>query len=150
MTVLPTTKEASFFERAKEHLNRRELGPDKAPGSRRHTPHTEFLKCLHLYGAGILSKDELLLLLRTLFMQGHAPKSGANANGGINNQRIAIAANQLLKEFEEVRYKETKYFALPSFDLSKPILLSFQSFLYHVDHMQDSNLLSKISQNTEP
>ncbi len=101
--VEPTTKEAAFFERAKEHLNRRELGPDKAPGSRRHTPHTEFLKCLHLYGAGILSKDELLLLLRTLFVQGHAPKSGVNASGGMTFQHIANDANKLLAEFEEVR-----------------------------------------------
>jgi len=100
--VEPTTKEATFFERAKEHLSRKELGPDKSPGSRRHTPHTEFLKCLHLYGAGILSKDELLLLLRHLFMQGHAPKSGVNASGGMNFTYIAKAADKLLKEFEEL------------------------------------------------
>ena len=100
--IQPTTKEASFFERAKNHLMQKELAPDKAPGTRRHTPHAEFLKCLHLYGAGILSKDELILLLRSLFMQGHAPKSGANASGGITYHHIADAANKLIKEFEQV------------------------------------------------
>lgn len=100
--VQPTTSEAAFFERACEHLNRKELAPDKPPGSRRHTPHTEFLKCLHLYGSGILSKEELILLLRGLFLQGHAPKSGANAGGGASNPAIATAAGELLKEFEEL------------------------------------------------
>lgn len=100
--VQPTTKEASFFERAKEHLMRKELASDKSPGTRRHTPQSEFLKCLHLYGGGILSKDELLLLLRSLFMQGHAPKSGANASGGTNKPQIAAAANKLMKEFEKL------------------------------------------------
>lgn len=98
----PTTKEAAFFERAREHLHSKELAPDKPPGSRRHTPHTEFLKCLHLFGSGILNKEELLLLLRGLFIQGHAPKSGANAGGGASNPIIAVAATELLKEFEEL------------------------------------------------
>ena len=100
--IQPTTKEAAFFERARLHLNRKELAPDKPPGSRRHTPHTEFLKCLHLFGSGILNKEELLLLLRGLFFQGHAPKSGANAGGGASNPIIARAATKLLREFEEV------------------------------------------------
>jgi histone deacetylase complex regulatory component SIN3 len=98
----PTTAETAFFERAKRHLNRRELAPDKPSGSRRHTPYTEFLKCMHLYGAGVLNKDELVLLLRGLFMQGHAPKSGVNAGGGASNPSIANDAQDLLKEFEEV------------------------------------------------
>jgi paired amphipathic helix protein Sin3a len=98
----PTTAEAAFFERAKLHLNRKELAPDKPPGSRRHTPYTEFLKCLHLFGAGILSKDELVLLLKGLFMQGHAPKSGSNAGGGASNPAVANDAQELLREFEEI------------------------------------------------
>jgi histone deacetylase complex regulatory component SIN3 len=101
----PTTAETSFFDRAKRHLNRRELAPDKPTGSRvRHTPYAEFLKCLHLYAAGVLNKDELILLLRGLFMQGHAPKSGVNAGGGASNPSIATDAHELLKEFEEVRH----------------------------------------------
>ena len=102
LPLQPTTTEAAFFERARAHLNRKELAPDKPPGSRRHTPHTEFLKCLHLFGAGILNKEELLLLLRGLFMQGHAPKSGANAGGAVTNPLVATAATELLREFEEV------------------------------------------------
>lgn len=100
--VQPTTTEAAFFDRAREHLNRKELGPDKPPGSRRHTPHAEFLKCLHLFGAGILNKDELLLLVRGLFHQGHAPKSGVNAGGSAGNPDIAIDAEQLINEFKQV------------------------------------------------
>jgi paired amphipathic helix protein Sin3a len=100
--VQPTTAEAAFFERAKLHLHRKELMPDKPPNSRRHNPYTEFLKCLHLYGAGILNKEELVLLLRGLFMQGHAPKSGSNAGGGASNPAVANDAQELLREFEEI------------------------------------------------
>jgi histone deacetylase complex regulatory component SIN3 len=106
LPVQPTTAETVFFDKAKRHLNRRELAPDKPSGTRRHTPHTEFLKCLHLYGGGVLNKDELMLLLRGLFVQGHAPKSGANAGGGASNPSIANDAHELLKEFEQVRPKK--------------------------------------------
>lgn len=102
LATQPTTAESAFFERAKLHLNRKELAPDKPPGSRRHTPYTEFLKCLHLFGAGILTKEELVLLLRGLFMQGHAPKSGVNAGGGASNPAVANDAQELLREFEEI------------------------------------------------
>ena len=102
LPVQSTTAEAAFFERAKLHLRRKELAPDKPPGSRRHTPYTEFLKCLHLFGANILTKEELVLLLRGLFMQGHAPKSGVNAGGGACNPAVANDAQELLREFEEV------------------------------------------------
>lgn len=100
----PSTSETVFFEKAKRHLNRKELMPDKPSATRvRHTPYMEFLKCLHLFGAGVLNKDELILLLRGLFMQGHAPKSGVNMGGGAGNPAIANDAQELLKEFEEVR-----------------------------------------------
>lgn len=102
----PTTKEAAFFEKARFHLQRKELGPDKPPGSRRHTPHAEFLKLLHLFGAGILTRKELLLLTKTLFTQGHAPKSGG---GGANNPQVAHAANLLVKEFEELMIARGPY-----------------------------------------
>jgi len=95
----PTTKEAAFFERVRFHLNKKELGPDKPPGSRRHTPHAEFLKLLHLFGAGIVNKEELMILVRTLFTQGHAPKSGT---GGANNPYVLHAANILMREFEQL------------------------------------------------
>jgi hypothetical protein len=97
-------KEETFFSRAKTHLNLRELSPDKPAGSRRHTPYAEFLKCLHLYGAGILNREELVLLLKSLFEQGHAPKTGANAGGGKWNTKIAKAAAELLAEFESVSH----------------------------------------------
>jgi len=102
LPIQPTVSETVFFQRAKRHLNRRELAPDKPSGTRRHTPYTEFLKCLHLFGTGVLNKDELLLLLRGLFVQGHAPKSGANAGGGAQNPDVASEAHSLLREFEQI------------------------------------------------
>ncbi|CAJ1934324.1 unnamed protein product [Cylindrotheca closterium] len=102
LPIQPTVSETVFFQRAKRHLNRRELAPDKPSGTRRHTPYTEFLKCLHLFATGVLNKDELLLLLRGLFVQGHAPKSGAHAGGGAQNPDVASEAHNLLREFEQI------------------------------------------------
>ena len=102
--VQPNTAETDFFEKTKKHLNRKELAADRPSATRvRHTPHMEFLKCLHLFGAGVLNKEELILLLRGLFMQGHAPKSGVNVGGGASNPAIANDAHELLKDLEEVR-----------------------------------------------
>ena len=98
----PITAETAFFERAKRHLSRRELAPDKPTGRARHTPYAEFLKCMHLFGSGVLNKDELVLLLRGLFVQGHAPKTGINAGGGASNPTIATDAHELLNEFQEI------------------------------------------------
>jgi histone deacetylase complex regulatory component SIN3 len=102
MPIASTTTEEAFFQHAKEHLNRKELASDKPSGSRRHTPHSEFLKCLHLFGAGVLSKEELTSLLRVLFLQGHAPKTGVNAGGGYHNPSVANSAAELMREYEEV------------------------------------------------
>ena len=102
LPIAPTTTEEAFFQHAKEHLNRKELASDKPSGSRRHTPHSEFLKCLHLFGAGVLTKEELTSLLRGLFLQGHAPKTGVNAGGGYHNPVVANSAAELMREFEEV------------------------------------------------
>jgi histone deacetylase complex regulatory component SIN3 len=102
LPVAPTTTEEAFFQHAKDHLNRKELASDKPSGSRRHTPHSEFLKCLHLFGAGVLSKEELTSLLRVLFLQGHAPKTGVNAGGGYHNPSVANSAAELMREYEEV------------------------------------------------
>jgi len=97
------TAETEFFEQAKIHLNRKELAADRPSATRvRHTPHQEFLKCLHMFGSGILNKDELLLLLRGLFMQGHAPKSGINVGGGACNPKIANDAQKLMQDLEAV------------------------------------------------
>jgi paired amphipathic helix protein Sin3a len=102
LPTLPRTFETTFFERAKQHLNRRELQADKPGNQKRHTPYAEFLKCLHLFGAGIVNKDELTVLLKGLFMQGHSPKTGANASGGHYNPAIANEANALIRDFEEI------------------------------------------------
>lgn len=104
LPMAPNTAEATFFERAKEHLERKELAADKpfAATVKRHTPWTEFLKCLHLFGAGILNKDELLMMLKGLFMHGHAPKTGANAGGGSYSPSIAQHASELLRDFEDL------------------------------------------------
>jgi paired amphipathic helix protein Sin3a len=98
----PTTAESAFIERARRHLSRKELSPDKPAGRIRHTPYAEFLKCMHLFASGILNKDELVMMLRGLFVQGHAPKSGINAGGGASNPSIMNDAHELMKELEEV------------------------------------------------
>lgn len=101
---LPTqsnTTETAFFLRVKKHLERRELQSERPVGSRRHTPYVEFLKCLHLFGAGIVNRDELLLLLKNLFMHGHAPKSSSSSSGG-QHAVISSDANDLLRDMEEL------------------------------------------------
>jgi Paired amphipathic helix repeat/Sin3 family co-repressor len=105
----PNTVETAFFQRAKEHLNRKELAADKPAGSRRHTPWSEFLKCLHLFGVGILNREELLLLLKGLFVLGHAPKTGANASSGSTNSSVLHDATDLLKEFEDILIRRGPY-----------------------------------------
>jgi len=102
--VVMKTPEALFFERAKAHLNRKELVWEKPSGAKRHTPHMEFIKCLHLFGAGILNKDELFLLLRSLFTQGHAPKGAT-----VNNTIIAQDAANLLRDFEDILHSRGPY-----------------------------------------
>ena len=97
----PSTAETAFFQRAKEHLERRELQSERPVGSRRHTPFAEFLKCLHIFGAGIVNRDELLLLLKGLFTHGHATKSSLASSGGLNAS-LTHDANELLREMEEV------------------------------------------------
>ena len=102
--VVMKTPEALFFERAKAHLNRKELVWEKPSGAKRHTPHMEFVKCLHLFGAGVLNKDELFLLLRGLFTQGHAPKGAT-----VNNTIIAQDAANLLRDFEDILHSRGPY-----------------------------------------
>ena len=104
--VVMKTPEALFFERAKAHLNRKELVWEKPTGAKRHTPYMEFIKCLHLFGAGVLNKDELFLLLRGLFTQGHAPKGAT-----LNNSVIAADAQCLLRDFEAILHGRGPYAA---------------------------------------
>jgi len=92
----PRTDEAEFFLKVKNHMQKAELQSDR-PGVRRHTPYKEFLKCLHLYGAGIVQRDELFLLLKTLFTYGHSVKSTS-----VNNQRLSADVNELLHQMEDI------------------------------------------------
>ena len=94
----PMTSESLFFEHVKQHFNRLDLFPDKPIVNRKQTPYTEFVKCLHLFGAGIVNKDELIQLLRGLFIQGSTPKNTTNAT----NVGATHAAMALLSEFEKV------------------------------------------------
>lgn len=67
--------------------------------NRKQTPYMEFLKCLHLFGVGIINKDELIQLLRGLFIQGNIPK---NATNNSTNAAATQAAMGLLTELERV------------------------------------------------
>lgn len=97
----PMTSESAFLEHVKAHFQRRDLFPDKPIVNRKQTPYMEFIKCLHLFGAGILNKDELIQILRGLFIQGNTPKSGANATN-TGNVMANAAAMALLSELEKV------------------------------------------------
>ena len=94
----PMTSESIFFEHVKSHFLRRDLFPDKTIVNRKQTPYMEFIKCLHLFGAGILNKDELIQLLKGLFIQGSTPKNATNAT----NVAATHAAMALLSELEKV------------------------------------------------
>jgi len=94
----PMTSESMFFEHVKSHFLRRDLFPDKIIVNRKQTPYMEFIKCLHLFGAGILNKDELIQLLKGLFIQGSTPKNATNAT----NIAATHAAMALLSELEKV------------------------------------------------
>lgn len=94
----PMTSESAFFERVKSHFLRSDLFPDKPIVNRKQTPYMEFIKCLHLFGAGIFNKDELIQLLRGLFIQGNIPKNATNTT----NVAATHAAMGLLKELEKV------------------------------------------------
>ena len=98
----PMASETAFFEHVKAHFLRRDLFPDKPIVNRKQTPYMEFIKCLHLYGAGIMNKDELIQLLRGLFIQGNTPKSGANAPTTSGSQAATQASMSLLSELEKV------------------------------------------------
>lgn len=68
-----TIFESTWLENAKQHLLRKELSSPSnilASQEKKHTPWTEFCKCLHLFASGILNKEELVLLLEGLFKQG--------------------------------------------------------------------------------
>jgi histone deacetylase complex regulatory component SIN3 len=84
------------------------LASDK-PWSKKNTPYTEFLKCMHLFACGIFNKDELIMMLKDLFTKGHAPKSGAHA--GMTNPIVLNAANDLLKDMEKVLVNRGPYAA---------------------------------------
>lgn len=110
--IQPFTKEVAFFDRAKEHLNRKELAAvtNVYNNRRQHTPWTEFLKCLHLFGAGILQKKDILTLLPPLFKYGHAPKSVINATpGSAAFQEVIESATALMKEFEDLLVSRGPY-----------------------------------------
>ncbi len=93
------TSESTFMEHVKSHFLRSDLFPDKPIVNRKQTPYMEFLKCLHLFAVGIVNKDELIQLLRGLFIQGNIPK---NASNNATNVAATQAAMGLLTELERV------------------------------------------------
>merc|ERR1719148_273776 len=103
------TSESAFFDHVKAHFLRRDLFPDKPIVNRKQTPYMEFIKCLHLFGAGILNKDELIMLLRGLFIQGNIPKSVQNSQN-VGNTAATQATLQLLAELEKVLVGRGPYY----------------------------------------
>jgi paired amphipathic helix protein Sin3a len=98
LPLVPNAAETAFFQRAKKHFSRKELQAEKPPTNKRHTPYAEFLKCLHLFGAGVLNKEEMFQLLKGLVLHGHAPKMATSHVPTV----IAQQGNELLRDFEEL------------------------------------------------
>lgn len=101
----PTVTETAFFERVKKFLVRVEQETSKPGGTRRHTPHAELLKCLHLFAAGILNKEDLLRVSKDILLLGKISKSSTSASGSQNNAHLVSIGQELFNEFESVRYE---------------------------------------------
>ena len=126
--AIPTVMESCWLDHARKHLTRKELVPHVSSSSshgKKHTPWTEFCKCLHFFASGILNKEELVLLLKGLFVQGHAPKSGADAGGGAVYPEIQAEAALLMNEFETVLLGRGRFAEQTDMQLNKSKYGSF-------------------------
>lgn len=97
------TLEYEFFEKVKLHFHRKDIFPEssKSGATRKQSPYAEFIKCIHLFAVGVLNKDELIQLLRGLFiMGGNTPKSGAGTTS--TNSNAVKPANILIADLEKV------------------------------------------------
>lgn len=105
--IPPTTTETAFFLKVKAHFNDKVLFPPQIhQRTKKDGPYLEFLKCLHLFGVGVLNKDDLTQMLRGLFIQGSSTKSAATAAGAM----VTIqAANALIAEFEQLMMERGPY-----------------------------------------
>ena len=74
----PTVSEAAFFDEAKSHLSQKSLqSTTKSPPT--HTPYHEFLKLLHIHAAEVITRDDLVVMVRKLFWHGHGPRPADDA-----------------------------------------------------------------------
>lgn len=112
-SIVLSVLESKFFEEVKVHLNRKELLADKPnTGNKIHTPYVEFLKHLHLFGAGFLSKEELLQILKPFFYCGHSGRAGAvkeTGELGIEHSNLKSNADRLLKLLERIMVDRGPY-----------------------------------------
>ena len=106
----PDVHEHKFFDKIRQHLSRPELQKADKPltsmanfhhmqAKKNHTPWSEFLKCLHLFAANIVSFDDLCSLARNLLIQGLALKSSLNTN---MQRELGSEADALLAEFRTI------------------------------------------------
>ena len=99
--VEPTVAEEKFFESAKQFFYRCEQ-ESKSTGSRRQSAYAELIKCLHLFAAGILSKDDLIRLVKDLLLQNKNSRNGGSSSGTNGNSHLASMAKDLVLKFESV------------------------------------------------
>jgi hypothetical protein len=95
--------EYEFLEKVKAHFHRRDIFPEssKSGATRKQSPYAEFTKCIHLFAVGVLNKDELIQLLRGLFITGGiAPKSGTGTSS--TNSNAIKPASLLIADLERV------------------------------------------------
>ena len=112
-SIVLSVLETIFFEDVKAHLSRKELMVEKpTTGNKIHTPYVEFLKHLHLFGAGFLSKEDLLQLSKPFFYYGHSARSGAMKETGelnVENSSLKANADRLLKLLERIMIDRGPY-----------------------------------------
>ena len=84
--IEPNTFETDVFSKIKTHLEQKDTDSSKNT-IKKNNSYKEFTKLIHLCGIGVLSKDELIQLLRGLF-------------GKVNSS--GIKPNQLLSQLEKV------------------------------------------------
>ena len=96
--IEPNTLEQDFFEKVKAHFNRKDIFPDTPAKGTATAPrkncYAEFIKCIHLFGMGVINKDELVQLVRGLLLQGTKGSGPANP--------AAKPVNALVAELEKV------------------------------------------------
>ncbi|GMH56528.1 hypothetical protein TrST_g9038 [Triparma strigata] len=95
----PTVSEASYFDLVRVHLSQRDLQSTSKPSNPRHTPYSEFLKLLHLHAAALLTKEDLISMVKVLFWYGHGTRP---AKDDFTEPKMKKIVDELMEGFVNV------------------------------------------------